>query len=180
HRRSGRRSLLLDDAGTPIAEPWCRLREVRPMPATAQADALRNLTARTPATARPAPLPARTAPRGPEPTFPIWTRAHFVADPEIHRVLTQCALLGTLRDEVCNGERIPYPAQLVLRHTLGHLERGPFAVNYLLGRCRPVPEQLMGARLRGSPMSCSKVRERLGQPADCPRCTCDFAFAPDS
>lgn len=56
--------------------------------------------------------------------------------------------------------QLSHPEQLVLTHSLGHVEGGPQAVNYLLAQCVDVgPEKFMKSRLKGNPVSCPSIRK---------------------
>src|SRR5207248_125775 len=70
--------------------------------------------------------------------------------------------------------------QLVLTHSLGHVEGGPQAVNYLLSRCVDVgPEKFLKDRLKGNPVSCPSIRKKIGHVTRRVACNCVFDFAAD-
>jgi hypothetical protein len=88
--------------------------------------------------------------------------------------------MGELKKSVDEHRRLSHEEQLVLIHTLGHVEGGPQAVNYLLGKCVDVgPEKLLKDRLKGNPVSCPTIRKRIGHVTRRVPCNCPFDFAPD-
>jgi hypothetical protein len=91
-----------------------------------------------------------------------------------------CPVLAQLKRTVAEHRRLNHEEQLVLIHTVGHLEGGPQAVNYLLGKCVDVgPEKLLRGQLRGNPVSCPSIRKKIGHVTRRVDCNCSFDFAPD-
>jgi hypothetical protein len=118
-------------------------------------------------------------PPPPEPP-PGWTEADFQADPRLRHLLQHCPVLAELKRTVDEHRRLSHEEQLVLIHTLGHVEGGPQAVNYLLGKCLDVgPEKLMKDRLKGNPVSCPSIRKKIGHVTRRVDCNCPFDFAAD-
>lgn len=187
HRRTGRRSRLLDARGHAIDEPWQRLREAgRARRADLErivenlGGAIVELRAGTGGN-RSARRKGTDGAAGPAPSETIWTSGHLLADVELRTVLEGCRTIGDLARRALRGERLSYGERVVVRHTLGHLHNGAPAVNYLFERAGPLTDELvMGARLRCAPMSCRRIRERLGIADDAGGCTCTFPFAPDT
>jgi hypothetical protein len=121
-------------------------------------------------------------PPGPPPPAPPpgWTEADFQADPRMHHLLKHCPVLDALKHTVEEHRRLSHDEQLVLIHTLGHLEGGPQAVNYLFGKCADVgPEKFLKDRLKGNPVSCPSIRKKIGHVTRRVPCNCEFDFAPD-
>src|SRR5262249_43237797 len=183
HRRTGRRAVLLDDGGLPLADPFAALRQVRRLPR----EALYRLIERLKATAGPGkpaapPEPAAPAPPGgPPPPEPgrAWTEPAFEAAPRMLRLLARCPVLAELKRQVDQHRRLSHEEQLVLIHSLGHLPGGPQAVNYLLSRCADVgPEKLLKSPLRGNPVSCPSIRKKIGHVTRRVACNCTFEQAP--
>jgi hypothetical protein len=188
HRRTGRRALLLDGAGRPLPQPLAALRQVirAPRPALHAALERLKLTAEN-AAVRDADkatekAPAAAGPPGPPPPppAPAWTEGDFDADPRVRHLLARCPVLAELKRAVDEHRRLSHEEQLVLAHSLGHVEGGPQAVNYLLGRCVDVgPEKLLKDRLKGNPVSCPSIRKKIGHVTRRVACNCAFDFAPD-
>lgn len=131
-----------------------------------------------PAEAEPAetavPLPA------PPPPAPVWTEADFETDPRVRHLLAECAVLAELKRTVDEHRRLSHEEQLVLIHSMGHLEGGPQAVNYLFAKCVDVgPEKLMKDRLKGNPVSCPSIRKKIPHITRRAGCNCHFDFASD-
>jgi len=191
HRRTGRRATLLDDRGQPLAHPLAALRQVSRLQRPALhglIDRLKPLAQAVPApSGAGAPTPGEKAaptarPGGPPPPdlAPAWTEADFQTDPRLRHLLRSCPVLAELKRSVDENRRLSHEEQLVLIHTLGHVEGGPQAVNYLLGKCVDVaPEKFLGAQLRGNPVSCPSIRKKIGHVTRRVPCNCPFDFAPD-
>jgi hypothetical protein len=189
HRRTGRRALLLDSTGQPLPRPLAALRGVARLSRQQLhtiIDRLKQLAAaqpRPPATgpglaAEPA-VPDRTGPPPPAPA-PAWTEADFNADPRLKHLLEHCPVLAELKRTVDEHRQLSHEEQLVLIHTLGHVEGGPQAVNYLFARCADVgPEKFLKDRLKGNPVSCPSIRKKIGHITRRVPCNCPFDFAPD-
>jgi len=94
-------------------------------------------------------------------------------------VMSVGLLAGSLAGAVM-GFGMGLLVDMVLVHTLGHVEGGPQAVNYLLARCVDVgPEKFMKDRLKGNPVSCPSIRKKIGHVTRRVPCNCPFDFAPD-
>ncbi len=210
HRRTGRRSQFLDDAGRPLSDPLAVLRSVGRTNRAAIYAAVERLKAvaatAAPSVARPSgdrglsqfsscengTVPFRTAdaaepavadgmqlPPPPLPA-PVWTEADFETDPRVHHLLAQCPVLAELKRTVDEHRRLSHEEQLVLIHSLGHLEGGPQAVNYLFDKCVDVgPEKFMKDRLKGNPVSCPSIRKKIPHVTRRIACNCNFEFAED-
>lgn len=174
HLRTGRRAALLDDHGEPLLEPFARLRTIRGRPLPT------HLPQPGPAPQVEEPAPP-TPPAPPVPEAPRWTEGDFDADPEVSTVLAGCAVLRALVDETLQGRSIDRDGAVVLAHSLGHLARGPDACNYIFDQVPGFPDSgRMGARHRGSPVSCARIRKRLPQLCKRVPCGCSFPEEPGS
>ncbi len=184
HRRSSRRALFLDDTGRPVADPWPLLRGVERIDRTRLLDVLGALRdAPAPPPAEPTdedgveevcPWPAPLPPPAP------FTEADFELQPEVAALLRRCPVLEAL---VCRGlerRRLAHDERVVLRHTLGHVPGAVPAVNYLFERCPEVPtDAFLKSPLRGSPISCPRVRKRVPEVTALVPCHCEFPTRPD-
>lgn len=189
HRRTGRRAVLLDEGGKALADPFAALRAVVRAPRQAVYMAIDRLKGMAVPAAAPVPAPPlvegaaeESPPAGPAPPppAPAWTEADFQADPRVSHLLGHCPVLGELKRTVDEHRRLSHEEQLVLIHTLGHVEGGPLAVNYLLGKCVDVGrEKFMKDRLKGNPVSCPSIRKKIGHVTRRVACNCPFDFAPD-
>ena len=178
HKVSGRRAELLDAAGRVERRPFEAMSRVRRLEVRRLDDLLRQVEARlevagAAARTQPEPPGADRAPRAPAPR--PWTLEDFQQEPQIQSVLAGCPVLRRLADRALAGDGLPHDAVTVLRHTLGHLDSGPRAVNLLLERLPGVPdEQRLQRVLRGHPASCDTVRRRV--PGTARRVGCECAF----
>ncbi len=202
HRKTGRRSQLLDDQGAGLPDPLAALRSVtrtpRPVlyaaierlktlaggagpPGVPPLGGLRLVVPPEDAAQEPPEGGTTSAPMPPPPApAPGWTEADFETDPRVRRLLAECPVLAELKRTVDEHRRLSHEEQLVLIHSLGHLEGGPQAVNYLFGKCIDVgPEKLMKDRLKGNPVSCPSIRKKIPHITRRVACNCHFEFAPD-
>lgn len=183
HLRTGRRAHLLDAEGLPDARPWQALAALPTFPREALLDLLDTLHP-LPDEARPMHTPGeRKKPAStpdPNPAPPPFREADFDRAPEVAALLAGCPVLRSLKEKALEERRLRHDERVVIRHTLGHVERGVEAVRYLFGRCPEIPHDAApGARLRGSPMSCARVRQRIPETTSRLPCHCTFPKHPD-
>ena len=185
HLKTGRRSRLLDREGRPVddAHELLRATPCADDAALAAAEAiLREKVGPAPQLRRRPPergvvreIPDRELGPAPPPPPPPWTEADFDRDPQVKALFERCAVLGALRRRIEEYRRVSAAEIAVLRNTIGHLVAGPLAVNFLLGRCEDVPSvEFMQSPLRGSPSSCSRIRQRVPHLAGVAACACVF------
>ncbi len=185
HRVSGRRAVILHADGSAHPRPMTALSRWRALDPGRLGELRSALAARpsAPTDIRDARSARRDA--GQEDavstaapvSIPPFTEEDLDSTPEIKELLDGCPLLARVVQRILAEGRVSHDMLVALRHTLGHLQDGPRAVNFLLGRCDGVPEgALMGRPMRGSPASCSNLRRRLWGIAR--RVDCDCAFAP--
>ncbi len=184
HQRTGYRSVFLDSSGHPVKDPYEVLRRVRLL----ERQELYQLIDQLKGLAEPSPMPQpeqseaeeqdTALPLWPPDLPPPWTEADFETDPQIRHLLTHCPVLAELKNQVDQFRQLSHDEQVVLIHTLGHIQ--PQAVNYLLHRCVEFsPSQLLKSPLKGNPISCPKIRRRIGHITRRVPCNCRFDFAPD-
>lgn len=193
HRRTGRRSRLLQPDGTPWADPYAVLRQQPRASRKALYAAITALKARcaAPEAAPAAGVEPETdeaeAPAAPGKSEvreifpappPTWTAADFDTNPEIAHLLARCAVLAALKTKVEEHRRLTHDEQVVLMHSLGHSGAGVLAVNYLLDACVDIPPNTrLQSAFAGNPISCPKVRKRIPQITGAVACNCRFDLA---
>jgi len=100
---------------------------------------------------------------------------HPEQDHQLQTLLSRCAVLRILVEQVHRTGRLSHEETQVLIHTLGHLEQGPAAVNDLFERAwQSDPALFLKSRLRGNPMSCPKIRARIPTVTAATDCNCIF------
>jgi hypothetical protein len=188
HRRTGHRAHLLDDSGQPLPSPFNCLQSLTRHPRgkiIGLIDTLKTAERHSSQTApqkETAEIHPKTHETLPQPSrVPMeWTDADFETDQEVSHLLKHCPVLAELKERAFKDRTLTYDEQLILIHTLGHLEAGPAAVNYLLGKCLDVgPEKFMKDRHKGSPTSCPTIRKRIPLITRKLSCCCDFSSTPD-
>jgi len=194
HRRTGRRSRLLQPDGTPASDPYAVLRQQPRLSRETLYAVIGALKARQtqaePAARLAAPEPPPEEPEAlaepdqatirqafPAPP-PTWTAADFETNAEIAHLLGHCAVLAALKTKVEEHRRLTHDEQVVLTHSLGHSGAGVLAVNYLLDACVDVPPTArLQSAFAGNPISCPKIRKRIPQITGAVRCNCRFDIA---
>lgn len=183
HRRSGKRSLFLDDQGQAIADWEGYLNARAHTPISQVFRAIEALKATHLPTAPPPGeevLPEAAPQLAPPPVQLPWTEADFETRPAVAHLFSSCAVLRALKKRVDKYKQLSQDEVLILRHSLGHLPEGVRAFNYLLARCGNVaPEQFLQSPLAGNPVSCVKIRKRIPEMTAQLPCACDFGFARD-
>jgi hypothetical protein len=191
HRRTGRRSRLLQPDGLPCQDPYAVLRQQARLSRETLYAAITSLKAQQPQVeAAPVPSPPGPGDETPAETdrtaireaFPVpppaWTAADFETNPEIAHLLRRCPVLAALKTKVDEHRRLSHDEQVVLMHSLGHSGAGVLAVNYLLDACVDVPPtSRLQSALAGNPISCPKIRKRIPHITGSVPCNCQFDFA---
>lgn len=200
HRRTGRRSRLLQSDGTPCPDPYATLRQQPRVSREALYGAIARLKAQHLQAQAPRPEarselvggPVESAPgeieaQAPDraaireafvPPPPAWTAADFGTNPEVAHLLRHCAVLEALKKKVEEHRRLTHDEQVVLMHSLGHSGTGVLAVNYLLDACVDVPpDARLQSPFSGNPISCPKIRKRIPHITGAVACNCQFTFA---
>ncbi|MBU1429983.1 hypothetical protein KKF91_05395, partial [Myxococcota bacterium] len=164
HRKTGRRAALLDAGGQPLNDPWPTLREAARLSRDQLLDALGRLR-EAPAHAE-ALAPPTQAPL--EPASPRDAEA-------LEALLAGCPVLAHLLDHALRTRRLSHDEQVVLTYTLGHLEAGVARLNEAFERCPEVPQRAQLRRpMRGHPISCARVRQRIPWITAQQACHCAF------
>lgn len=190
HRKTGRFSLLLDQAGQPHPDPHgllrntpiadestlkvaeARFRELGPVDTSGgQSTSVaggpvvaEGLEAMSAAQARPKP-PSTRAP---------WTEADFERHPQVSHLLERCSVLSAITEKVLQTREVTPDEVQVLRSTFGHFPAGVEAANHLFSVCGTVPpEGYLKSPLKGNPSSCAKIRKRVPATVEQARCPCD-------
>ena len=184
HRKTGRRSVFLDDAAKPYDNQPEALMNIRPSDSTLIPSLLDKYNlpdgfTTTSAKPRPNSHARMTNPAHKEnPQTHLITENEFNNDPILNYLLEKCDVLGKLVKRVRSSHLVSYDEKLVLEHTIGHFPNGAGLVNFLLRPCENVDSNfLMGRPHRGCPTSCSKIAGRIPHIAATCDCDCDFGIA---
>ncbi len=183
HRKTSRRALPLDDQGRPLADPLAAVCTAPLAAAETLAAALAQVEAfAAEEAARPAAGPAAVeAPAAEDEPAAPWGRAEPLPtrppydldqDQELDFLLQRCAALRRVAELARAGQALTHDEQAALIYTIGHLARGPEAVNALL--CAAGHEPALVSRLRGHPTGCRKLRARLTLEPERDDCDCRF------
>ena len=182
HRKTGRRSVLLDHSGNPYHDQAAALLAFKPTPAQIILHLLDKLNLPPEASPCSQQSDSAAAPHHPRDTatppaaFPTLSDAEFDAEPALSFLLSRCATLNTLVRRIRTSRRVSYDERLIIEHTLGHLPNGPAIVNFLLRPCENFDSRfLMRRPHRGCPVSCSKIIARIPYIAETNECQCVFS-----
>jgi len=186
HKRSGRRSELLDEKGNPVSDPFMALKNAAIVNTDSFHSALSILEQRVselPETGdeekgKKSDKTVEGPP--PEPGTAPWSDADFDICKDMAHLLKNCPVLDELKKKALEQNRLSLDEQNTLIHSLGHLPKGPLAVNHLFERCPDVgPDRYMKSPLSGNSVSCTKIKRRLPYITADVDCSCAFPFAPD-
>jgi hypothetical protein len=96
-------------------------------------------------------------------------------DREFQYLLLKCSVIRYLFDKIEEHHDLTNDEIVVLTYSLGHMDRGPDAVNALLKLCPGTgTKYFLKSRLRGNPVSCPKIRGRIPDITSKLDCNCDF------
>jgi len=192
HRRTGRRAWLLGEDGAPHPRPFELLRQAARIGHARLMDVAGAL-GETVSPAVPAPweesghagafqgAAAVETPPDPAvqaPTPPAWTEADFATQPAIAHVLSHCPVLAEIVRRGLEDRSLEHDEMIVLQQVFGYLPGGVAASNFVLERAVGIGrERHLKSPLRGNPISCPKIRQRVPHITSRVSCRCEF---PDS
>lgn len=176
HKKTGRRSLFIQPEGTPYSSQL----EFLESAAKASRRAVYALIQRFQQKQEKAPEPEppweeEKEERRWEPPPKVVEEYDLERDGQFQYLLLKCPALRSIIEKVNREATIGKEETLVLVHTIGHLDRGPDAVNQVFQRCLNAdPTLFLKSKLRGNPMSCPKIRARIPQVTSSIACNCRF------
>ncbi len=193
HRRTGRRAWLLREDGTPHPDPFALLRSVRRLGhgrLLAVAEALGETVSLPPGPPwEEEASPEAPPPPGPEtvedpgvrgPVPPPWTESDFATHPAISHVLARCPVLAEIVRRGVEDRALEHDEMIVLQQVFGYLPGGVAASNFVLDRAVGIgPERHLKSPLRGNPISCPRIRQRVPHITSRVACRCEFPEALD-
>jgi hypothetical protein len=96
-------------------------------------------------------------------------------DLQLQFLLGSCEVLSLLARKIFEEKELTNEERNVLTYVLGHLERGPEAVNFFLSQTvNANPSMFLKSRFQGNPMSCPKIRSRIPHITSKADCNCQF------
>ncbi len=153
HRRSGKRSLFLNDELLPPKDQLSFLLEIEKTEKDRVVELCDVLKDELP------PLDFVK-----QPPKDIEKEKEFVIedDREFNILIRRCPVIGVLWDKVRAGAGLNSDESMVIVFTLGHLTNGPKVVNSILRRAGIFDEKsYLKSKLRGYPMGCPKIRKKI-------------------
>ncbi len=194
HRRTGRRAWLLQEDGKPHPDPFALLRSARRITHASLLAVAEALGETVSLPAEPAPWeegesaefptqPELEAPADPgvrASVPPPWTDADFASHPAISHVLARCPVLAEVVRRGVEDRALEHDEMIVLQQVFGYLPGGVAASNFVLERAVGIgPERHLKSPLRGHPISCPKIRQRVPHITSRVPCRCEFPEALD-
>lgn len=177
HRRTGRWSMWLDEAGNPLPDG---LRILHEHPCLSRQNLLAVLAQHAvPEVQSAAPPDLGEKPGGTgrldalasEEKAPV----HPDHEEEFLWLRRGCAVLDAIARRADNEHTLTPSERAVMTYTVGHLGQGPALVNHYLSQTYNVePGEFLKTRLSGHPMSCPKIRSRVPEVAGAVGCACRF------
>lgn len=182
HRKTGRRALFLEPDGRPVADQRRLLHELQVVSRGHVFDILSRPIA---AESRGASLAAQSADddaraplhgeRTPEPDAVPRAPYDPEQDEEYLWLIDRCTILAAIARKAEAEGDLSAEERLVFKHTVGHLRNGAEAANATLRKCRTVqPSELLKSPLRGNPMGCRRIQERVPHLVQDAGCECRF------
>ncbi|MBN2107088.1 MAG: hypothetical protein JW832_06640 [Deltaproteobacteria bacterium] len=155
HRRSGKKSRLLDEKGLPVSDWHSLLLALRSNDGPGLAALLDELRARR--------LAGRVK-RLPSPQMqPAAPPVAHTAGPAA-AITKACAMLGYLAEKADRERRLTFTERRVLLGVLGHVPGGAGRLHHIIGQCSDYSRQITEhyiAKLKGTPLGCAKIRRML-------------------
>ncbi len=192
HRVTGRRSVFLDPEGRPVRNQLGLLREASKVPREVVRAVLERAASKKAGPVKDASTGGADGfqeeglVKSEDAAVQIRTGSVVVEeaayqpsqDLEFQWILDRCAVLAEIERRGRSSGVLSNDERTVLTFTVGHLPRGPEAVNSVLtGLLNTEPPALLKSRLKGNPMSCPKIRSRVSEIAAGVGCNCRFEAA---
>ncbi len=189
HRKTGRRSLFIDGEGKPFPRQLSFLKTVQKYSRETLFETLSSrhdemLQKAEGAETDSAPFDlddgrGNIQDRKPGTKPPHLSRPVEEYDPardhQLQVLLVRCNVIRHLVEKAKQFRELTNDEAMVLVHSLGHLDKGPDAVNAILRECPAADESLfLKSRLRGNPVSCPKIRSRIPEVTSKITCNCQF------
>ncbi|HLC15252.1 MAG TPA: CRISPR-associated primase-polymerase type A1 [Thermodesulfovibrionia bacterium] len=172
HRRTGKRSLFIRPHDSkPVDNQLNFMEQVNKTSKQAVYKVIQHFQIVVPAI----PSPETVTPQQPAVILPPARVYDIERDPKAQYLLLKCPVLRRIVEKINHESSITNEESIVLTHTLGYLDNGPDAVNQLFQRCvNANPSNFLKSRLKGNPISCPKIRNRIPEITSKVACNCQF------
>jgi hypothetical protein len=173
HRKTGKRGLFIRPDGKPIESQLEFLENIEKTPRKSIYSFIQKLQTVS-VVVKEVPVEKQETP--PSLIPPQLVQPYDLEqDPQIQYILLKCPVLRRIVERINQSASLTKDENIVLTHTLGHLDNGPDAVNQLLKRCvNTNPTRFLQSRLKGNPISCPKIRSRIPHITSSVACNCTF------
>ena len=180
HRKTGRRGIFVTPQGQSIEQQFAYLDKVERVKKERIYETIQRLygSASAPAEDSPSGAPVPSGPGVPGPEMVVLKPVEEYKpdqDLQLQFLLGSCEVLSLLARKVFEEKELTNEERNVLTYVLGHLERGPEAVNFFLSQTvNANPSMFLKSRFQGNPMSCPKIRSRIPHITSKADCNCQF------
>lgn len=180
HRKTGRRGVFLSADGSHIENQLAYLDKIEKVKKEKIYEAIQRLYGASANGAAEKPSVAatpsnRTAPA--EEAIVLHPLEEYKPgqDMQLQFLLSSCEVLSLLARKIFEEKELTNEERNVLTYVLGHLDRGPEAVNFFLSQTiNANPSMFLKSRFQGNPMSCPKIRSKIPQITSKANCNCQF------
>ncbi|MDK2792941.1 MAG: hypothetical protein PWQ25_1804 [Deferribacteres bacterium] len=119
---------------------------------------------------KPKPLPSETI------SFKNIVEPYNIdTDKQFQYLIFKCPVLKEIYQNALRKNELSYDEMIVVAHSIGHLESGVDAVNYIYSKCFNIsPDKFLKSRLKGNPISCAKIRSKVPEITSTVNCNCQF------
>jgi hypothetical protein len=179
HRKTGRRGVFISADAQPFEHQLAYLDRAERVKKEKIYDAIQRLYGPTAGkgedqrAAEPSPLEESPA----QETVTLRPVEEYKPDQDLQLqfLLGSCEVLNLLTRKIFEEKELTNEERNVLTYVLGHLEKGPEAVNFFLSQTiNALPSMFLKSRFQGNPMSCPKIRSRIPHITSKANCNCQF------
>jgi len=181
HRKTGRRGVFISPEGQPVEHQLAYLDKMERVKKEKIYEAIQRYygSATAPgAEERPSGAAVPSGPATPGPELVVLKPVEEYKpdqDLQLQFLLGSCEVLNLLARKIFEEKELTNEERNVLTYVLGHLERGPEAVNFFLSQTvNANPSMFLKSRFQGNPMSCPKIRSRIPHITSKADCNCQF------
>ena len=178
HRKTGRRGVFVSPAGEPLEHQLAYLDKIERVKKERIYEAIQRLYGSAMGGVEEKLAGAVTLPGPPAPEVVVLKPLEEYKpdqDLQLQFLLNSCEVLGLLARKIFEEKELTNEERNVLTYVLGHLEKGPEAVNFFLSQTvNASASMFLKSRFQGNPMSCPKIRSKIPHLTSKANCNCQF------
>ncbi|NWF57471.1 MAG: hypothetical protein HXY45_22045 [Syntrophaceae bacterium] len=181
HRKTGRRGVFISADGQPFEHQLAYLDKMERVKKEKIFEAIQRFFGPAPSPGAEERATGAAVPAGPSIPGPELVVLKPVEeykpdqDLQLQFLLGSCEVLNLLTRKIFEEKELTNEERNVLTYVLGHLDKGPEAVNFFLSQTvNANPSMFLKSRFQGNPMSCPKIRSRIPHITSKADCNCQF------